>query len=190
MAHSRDFDSDHVIVLTRRWLERAVIGLGLCPFAKPVYRQNLIRFTVSAARSESALLDDLGRELVSLDTSSPAEHETTLLIHPWLLEDFMSYNAFLGQADRRLIEMDLEGEIQIASFHPQYRFADAREDDPANNSNRSPFPMLHLLREASVERAIESWPDTDSIYLRNIEILRALDHAGWRRLFEDDPGTP
>jgi len=182
-------DDEHAIAETRRWLERAVIGLGLCPFAAPVHRQGLIHYSVSMARNENKLLDDLAREALALQAAAPETRETTLLIHPWVLEDFVSYNVFLTRADQRLVELRLEGEMQIASFHPQYQFADAREGDVANNTNRSPYPMLHLLREASVERAIEGFPATDAIYLRNIETLRRLGHEGWRRLIDDEPGT-
>jgi hypothetical protein len=186
MARAPELTDARVIASTRRWLERAVIGLGLCPFAKPVYGRELIHYRVSEAQDERVLLEHLSEELAALEEASPAVRETTLLIHPGVLQDFVSYNAFLERADRRLVKMGLEGEIQIASFHPQYRFADAAEDDAANNSNRSPFPMLHLLREASVERAIEAYTDTDSIYLRNIDTLRALGQEGWRRLFDDE----
>jgi hypothetical protein len=182
-------DDEHAIASTRRWLERAVVGLGLCPFAAPVHRLGLIHYAVSRARDEESLIDDLAREALALQAVTPDLRETTLLIHPWVLADFVSYNAFLARADRCLADLGLEGELQIASFHPQYQFADAREDAVENNTNRSPFPMLHLLREASVERAIETFPDTDSIYLRNIETLRRLGHEGWRRLFDDEPGT-
>jgi len=177
---------ERAIARTRQWLERAVLGLGLCPFAAPVHQLGLIHYSVSEARNEELLLADLAREALALQDLTPQLRETTLLIHPRVLTEFVSYNAFLARADRCLFDLGLEGELQIASFHPQYRFADAGEDAIENNTNRSPFPMLHLLREASVERAIEAFPDTDSIYLRNIETLRRLGHDGWRRLIDDE----
>ncbi|MEO8009391.1 MAG: DUF1415 domain-containing protein, partial [Betaproteobacteria bacterium] len=113
----------------------------------------------------------------------PAQCETTLLIHPHVLSDFSDYNAFLEQADDAVSELGLEGVIQVASFHPRYQFEDTGPDDIENYTNRSPFPMLHLLREASVERAVTTYPDTTDIYRKNIETLRSLGHEGWRRLW-------
>ena len=175
-------DTDEVIARTRLWLERAVIGLNLCPFAKPVHVQDRIRYVVSEARSEAALVSDLMAELRALDAADPAQCETTLLIHPHVLGEFLDYNAFLAQADDAVCELELEGVIQIASFHPGYQFEDAGPEDIGNYTNRSPYPMLHLLREASVERAVTTYPDTTEIYRRNIDTLRNLGLTGWRRL--------
>jgi len=167
---------------TRRWLERAVIGLNLCPFAKAVHLKRQIRWVESRATDAPALLADLVAELQHLVNADPAKVDTTLLIHPRALVDFLDYNDFLDLADAAVDELGLAGVIQLASFHPDYCFADADADDPANFSNRSPHPMLHLLREASLERAIDAFPDAASIYERNIETLRRLGPAGWRAL--------
>jgi len=168
---------------TRAWLERAVIGLDLCPFAKAPYVGDRIRFTVSAARNEDALLEDLTHELSALHSTPEQRCETTLLIHPRVLADFMKYNAFLDAADGRVDSLGLRGEIQIASFHPRYQFAGTTPDDIGNYTNRSPYPMLHLLREASVERAVAAIPDAATLYERNIETLRRLGVDGWRQMF-------
>jgi hypothetical protein len=174
---------DEVIAATRNWLERAVIGLNLCPFARAVHNDGLIRYFVSPALTPAALLDDLMNELRSLSTADPAHCETTLLIHPGVLTDFPDYNDFLDRAEDSVLELELQGVIQIASFHPHYRFENSGADDIENYTNRSPFPMLHLLREASVERAVTTFPDTGAIYRKNIETLRRLGHQGWRRLW-------
>jgi hypothetical protein len=173
---------EEVLVATRHWLEKAVIGLDLCPFAKAVYVKNQIRYVVSRAESPDALLDDLRAELQALAAADAQETDTTLLIHPHVLEDFLEYNEFLGIADAALAELDLEGVLQIASFHPRYRFAGSDPDDIANSTNRSPYPMLHLLREASVDRAVAAFPEAAEIYERNIVTLRRLGREGWRRL--------
>ncbi len=172
-----------VLTDTRAWLERAVIGLELCPFAKAVYAGDRIRYCVSDAADESALLDDLGRELSALDSTPARDCETTLLIHPRVLADFIEYNAFLGRADQKRDSLGLRGEIQIASFHPCYQFAGTAADDVGNFTNRSPYPMLHLLREASIARAVAVMPDPAAIFERNIETLRLLGADGWRRMF-------
>jgi hypothetical protein len=124
-------------------------------------------------------------ELTKLASADPNDCETTLLIHPWVLADFVEYNDFLEVCDAAVAELDLEGELQVASFHPQYQFAGSQPDDIENYTNRSPFPMLHILREASVERAIAAVGDTEEISRRNIRTLRALGHAGWRRLWRE-----
>ncbi|HEX3130783.1 MAG TPA: DUF1415 domain-containing protein [Thermoanaerobaculia bacterium] len=173
---------DPVILETRDWLEKAVIGLNLCPFAKPVHVAGRIRFAVSRAETPEALLVDLLAELRTLAAADPEEIETTLLIHPRVLTDFLDYNDFLGVADAALEELELVGEIQIASFHPDYQFEGTAPDDIENYTNRSPHPILHLLRESSVEEAVASFPDTDRIYKANIETLRKLGLEGWRRL--------
>jgi uncharacterized protein len=178
-------DTDEIIALTRRWLERSVIGLNLCPFASGPYRENRIYFRVSQQRTASGLLEDLAAELKNLHAADPLHRETTLLIHPWVLTDFLEYNDFLEACDSAIDDLCLEGELQVASFHPQYQFADTHREDIENFTNRSPYPMLHLLREASVERAIGAAGDTEAIYLRNIRTLRDLGHAGWQRLWRN-----
>src|SRR6202041_1238581 len=176
--------SDEIIAATHRWLERSVIGLNLCPFAEGVYRGGRVRMRVSDSRSASGLLAELRSELTGLHAADPGQCETTLLIHPWVLADFVEYNDFLEVCESALAELDLEGELQVASFHPQYQFAGTQPEDIENYTNRSPFPILHLLREASVERAVAAVGDTDEIYLRNIRTLRLLGHAGWQRLWD------
>ncbi|MGA9025862.1 MAG: DUF1415 domain-containing protein [Steroidobacteraceae bacterium] len=179
-----------VIAETRRWLERSVIGLGLCPFAARVYDAGLVRFRLSRRRSAAGLLSDLCGELLRLNQQDPGECETTLLIHPFVLTRFADYNEFLEVCDGALRRLGLEGEVQIASFHPDYRFADTNPGDIENFTNRSPYPMLHLLREASVERAAASVADPDEIYRRNIRTMRALGHAGWDALFTQTEQAP
>jgi hypothetical protein len=180
------FEEATVRAATRRWLERAVIGLNLCPFARAPFVQQRVHVRVSRARSEQALLDDLREELEALHAADPLFRETTLLIHPGVLTDFLDYNDFLDAADATVLALGLEGELQVASFHPDYRFADTSADAIENCTNRSPYPTLHLLRESSVERALETMVDTDDIYRRNIETLRHLGADGWRALMRDD----
>jgi len=176
---------DEIIASTRRWLERSVIGLNLCPFAEVVYRGGRVRFRVSEQRSAAVLLEELRAELNALQAADPERCETTLLIHPWVLTDFAEYNEFLDVCEATVADIGLEGELQVASFHPQYQFAGTESTDIENCTNRSPFPMLHLLREASIERAVAAVPDTDEIYRRNIRTMRDLGHEGWRRLWRD-----
>ena len=171
-----------VITDTQRWLERAVIGLNLCPFAKAEHVHGRIRYVVSNAESEESLLDDLRREAMYLQEADPAQCETTLLMHPQVLNDFLDYNAFLNRADALLQDLELDGILQIASFHPHYQFADVQTDDITNYSNRAPYPTLHLLREASVERAVNTFPDAADIYERNMETLKCLGLKGWQKL--------
>src|SRR5436309_13724606 len=174
--------AEEIIANTRQWLEKAVIGLNLCPFAKAVYVKDRIRYAVSRAETSEALLADLTAELQALMAADPAAIDTALLIHPQVLTDFLDYNEFLGVADAAVAELGLEGVLQIASFHPQYQFAGTAADDVENYTNRSPYPMLHLLREASVERAVAASPDAAQIYEKNIATLRLLGPEGWRRL--------
>lgn len=176
-------DADTVVADTRRWLERAVIGLNLCPFAKSVVVKDQLRYVVSDATTPEALAQQLAAELQHLAAADPEVLDTTLLIHPQVLQDFGDYNDFLDVADAVLAELGLDGELQVASFHPDYVFADAGADDVANCSNRAPYPTLHLLREASIERAVDSFPDAADIYERNIDTLRRLGWPGWRALF-------
>jgi len=176
---------EQVIAKTRLWLERAVIGQQLCPFAAAPYLHDRVRFHVSAQRCIAGLREDLCLELESLRDADPAQCETTLLIHPLVLTDFLDYNDFLDECDAALVELGLEGELQVASFHPNYQFAGVPEQDITNFSNRSPYPMLHLLREASVARAVATFPGIDEIGPRNMQTLRRLGHEGWRRLWLD-----
>ena len=168
---------------TRRWLEAAVIGLNLCPFAKAVHVKDQIRWVLSEARQPETLLAELVQELQFLADADPQQVETTLLVHPHVLGDFFDFNDFLDLADAALVELGLEGTLQVASFHPSYQFADSEPDDIANCTNRSPYPTLHLLREASIERAVASVPDAADIYERNIRTLQGLGSAGWAALF-------
>jgi hypothetical protein len=167
---------------TRHWLEAAVIGLNLCPFAKAVHTKDQIRWVLSEAREPVQLLADLVRELQSLAAADAQDVDTTLLVHPQVLGDFLDFNDFLDVADAALVELGLDGTLQIASFHPQYRFAGSPPDDITHFTNRSPHPTLHLLREASIARAVASVPDAADIYERNMQTLQQLGHAGWRAL--------
>ena len=180
-------DDDAIVATTRRWIERAVIGLELCPFARVPFAQGRVRIRVSRARDAAALAADLQAEAELLASAEPLEIETTLLVHPHVFADFLDFNDFLDIADALLVDLELEGILQVASFHPDYQFADTEPDAIANCSNRSPFPTLHLLREASVDRAVEAMPDTDAIYQRNIETLRALGQQGWHALWDGAP---
>jgi hypothetical protein len=171
-----------VVAATRRWIEKAVIGLDLCPFARAVYVREQIRYQVSGAETPEELLVDLLAEADHISGVDPQETDTTLLIHPYVLGDFADYNDLLGVAEATLATLCWEGVLQIASFHPNYQFADTEPDDVENCTNRSPYPMLHLLREASVERAVAAFPDPARIFEKNIETLRRLGVEGWRRL--------
>ncbi|NUZ04574.1 DUF1415 family protein [Piscinibacter koreensis] len=182
MNPAADVDPARVEAETRAWVRRAVIGLGLCPFAGAADARGLVRYVVSDARDIDALLDDLVAEIHRIADADPSSLETTLLIHPHVLNDFDDYNDFLDIADAALDELDLTGELQVASFHPDYRFADTDEDDVTNASNRSPYPLLQLLREASIERAIDSGLDTDAVVEANLETLERLGHPGWDAL--------
>lgn len=177
-------NEDDVIRATREWIEKAVIGLNLCPFAKAVYIKNQVRFVVSTAKHLDGLLEDLDRELDFLAATDPNEVDTTLLIHPTLLPDFLDFNDFLQLAEAAVEEHELEGVIQIASFHPQFQFEGTQPDDMGNYTNRAPFPTLHLLREASIARAVAVFPEAETIYERNIDTLKALGHVGWAALWK------
>jgi len=177
--------AETVIAQTVQWLEKAVMGLNLCPFAKAVYVKKQIRYVVSEATSPDALCETLLTELRLLADANPDEIDTTLLIHPHTLGlgEFLDYNDFLDVAQAALQELSLEGEIQIASFHPEYQFAETAPDDITHYTNRSPYPMLHLLREASVEKAVAAFPAAAMIFEKNIETLKALGKDGWEKLF-------
>ena len=171
-----------VIAATRTWVERAVIGLNLCPFAKVVHVKNQIRYVLSRATTQEALLKDLMEELEFLAGVPAEKTETTLLIHPDVLNDFLDYNDFLDVVDAALEDMDLEGEIQVATFHPHYQFVDTQPNDIENFTNRSPYPMLQLLRESSVVHAVSIYPEASKIFDKNIETIRKLGRSGWNEL--------
>jgi uncharacterized protein len=173
---------EDIIASTQRWLERAVIGLNLCPFAKAEHVHGRIRYSVSQAMRSEQLLLNLEQEITYLLAQDPATTETTLLIVPQMLADFLDYNDFLDEADALLEHADPDAQLQIASFHPQYQFGGTAPDDMENYTNRSPYPMLHLLREDSVERAVASFPDAASIYERNIATLKAMGLEGWKTM--------
>ena len=165
-----------------RWLERAVIGLNLCPFAKGVHAKGQIHYVVSAATGAEALAQDLRRELADL-AAAPAEvRDTTLLMAPDCLQEFLEFNDFLGLAEDVLEELDLDGTLQIASFHPQFQFAGTDAGDVTNCTNRAPYPTLHLLREDSIDRAVQAYPEAEAIYERNMEVLEQLGMPGWQAL--------
>ncbi|MDO8312667.1 MAG: DUF1415 domain-containing protein [Sideroxyarcus sp.] len=174
--------NEEAIAATKLWLERAVIGLNLCPFAKGVHVKNQIRYVVSAAQTPEELLSDVLSELEVLAEASPEAIDTTLLIHPHVLTDFLDYNDFLEVVDAALEDVDLAGELQVASMHPQYQFADTEPDDIINYTNRSPYPTLHLLREASLDEAVAAFPEAEQIFEKNIETMRRLGHEGWNEL--------
>ena len=175
-------DDEQIIAATRNWLEKAVIGLNLCPFAKAVHVKQQVRYVVSNATTPEALLETLMDELQLLSDTDPEEIDTTLLIHPFVLTDFLDYNEFLDVADAAVEDMQLDGELQVASFHPDYQFADTDVNDIGNYSNRSPYPILHLLREESIDRAVEAFPEAADIFDKNIETLEKLGHDGWDKL--------
>jgi len=179
--------AERVIAKTRHWVEKAVIGLRLCPFAATPYERGQVRYRVSEQTTTSGLAEDLAQELLHVAAADPNVCETSLLIHPHVLRDFLDYNQFLDQADATVASLGLTGELQIASFHPAYQFAGTAADAIENYSNRSPYPMLHVLREASVERAATTFLEVHEIGNRNIATLRALGDAGWRALFDRDP---
>lgn len=172
---------DTILSTTRHWLTRAVIGLNLCPFAKAVQVKNQIRYAISEATDLEGVLMDLEAELKTLAETDAAQIDTTLLIIPHALAKFLDYNDCLFFADRMLKQLRLEGELQIASFHPHYQFEGSEADDIENYTNRAPYPILHLLREASIERAVDAFPDAAQIYERNQETLRRLGLAGWQK---------
>ncbi|MES2769309.1 MAG: DUF1415 domain-containing protein [Bdellovibrionota bacterium] len=171
-----------VISKTKEWLEKAVIGLNLCPFARNVYVKNQIRFVVSAASNEDDLLRELIIEMKHLNQTDVSITDTTLLIHPEVLQNFLDYNQFLDVVESALVALDLEGTLQVASFHPQYQFAGTSADDISNFTNRSPYPILHLLREESISKAVDSYPDAESVPDKNIDTMNKLGMLGWKKL--------
>ena len=179
---------DEVVAATRAWIERVVIDLNFCPFAKAVYVKDQIRYAVSQAQNSETLLDDLERELRILAQAAPQAVETTLLIHPQVLTEFLDYNDFIAVGDAAVGELGLAGVLQIASFHPAYQFAGTARHDVGNYTNRSPYPMLQLLREVSMNRAVAAFPEAQKIYQRNIETMRRLGVSGWEALGLPSPG--
>jgi uncharacterized protein len=171
------------IAETRDWVDKAVIGLNLCPFAKAVQIKGQVRYVLSEATDNTGLLLELERELQHLSSVDPDQTDTTLIVHPQLLPDFLDFNDFLDEADALLQGLGLEGVLQIASFHPHYQFAGTEPGDITNFTNRSPHPTLHLLREASIDRAVEVFPDAEEIYERNVETMQRLGLDGWDALF-------
>lgn len=171
-----------VIAETRAWLEHAVIGLNLCPFAKAVHAKRQVRYVVSDATDPEALLAELLAEMQRLADTDPAEVDTTLLVHPQVLQDFYDFNDFLGLAEDALVDAGHEGVLQLASFHPEFQFAGTDADDVGNATNRAPYPTLHLLREASVDRAVAAFPEADAIFEANMQTMEALGTDGWAAL--------
>lgn len=171
-----------IVAATRLWVERAVIGLNLCPFAKAVERRGQVRYVVSPAKNDDELLDDLRRELDHLANVSAEVTDNTLLIHPGVLQEFFEFQHFLPRANLAVKKAGHAGVFQIASFHPDFQFADAEPDDVGNFTNRAPYPTLHILREASITAVVSTYPAAESIYERNIATLTALGREGWDKL--------
>jgi uncharacterized protein len=178
----KTLDKEKVVARVSQWLESFVIELNLCPFAKKEFKQNKIRFVVSDADTEEKLLLDLSDELEFLQSNENTE--TSLLIHPSVLQEFGRYNQFLDYADQLLRELNMEGDFQIASFHPDYQFANTEQDDIENFTNRSPYPLLHLLREDSVERAVANYENAEMIPDNNIALMQELGKLALMDMFE------
>ncbi|GGH51625.1 hypothetical protein GCM10010975_05380 [Comamonas phosphati] len=178
-AADQDFPPDIVIEDTVRWLEKAVIGLNLCPFAKGVHTKGQIHYVVSDATDAEGVAEDLHHELEALAEANPEKRDTTLLILPQALPDFLDFNDFLEVADAMVEELDLGGILQVASFHPQFQFEGTEVDDVTNCTNRSPYPTLHLLREDSIDKAVEAFPEAETIYESNMQVLGDIGIEGW-----------
>ncbi|MDD2883924.1 MAG: DUF1415 domain-containing protein [Dechloromonas sp.] len=178
-------EAEEMVAETRRWVERAVIGLNLCPFAKSVVVKKQLRYALTAASSADELLSELAAELHLLADTPAEQLDTTLLIHPRVLTDFLDYHFFLAEADALLRQLDFAGIFQIASLHPHYEFAGSAPDEIANYTNRSPYPSLHLLRESSIDRAVAAFPDAADIFERNISTMETLGYDGWKKLWQD-----
>ncbi len=181
-------DDAAILAATKHWLARAVIGLNLCPFAKSVYIKEQIRYVVSRAQTDREVLDELAAELLYLADADPALIDTSLLILPQALSGFADYNDLLPRAQRAVKRARLSGVLQIAGFHPDYQFSDSAPDDIENYTNRAPYPILHLLREDSITRGVQAFPDAASIYERNQQTLRRLGHEGWRQWMDAPAG--
>ena len=183
LSRPREIRKDEEIVLSvRQWVNTFVMEMNLCPFAKYEMLNNRVRFATTNAITEEQLLMSLQDELELLNREPSVE--TTLLIHPNVVQDFYDYNQFLSYADNLLLEMGLEGTYQVASFHPDYQFGGTNPEDAENYTNRSPYPLLHLIREASLERAIVEYPDVDQIPIRNVALMNSLGHNKLQALFE------
>lgn len=184
-------DDAQLLGRMRLWLERAVIGLNLCPFAKAVHVKQQVHYAVCRATDAEPVLEVLRAELLALQASDPEVRDTSLLILPEGFADFVDFNELLVRADRLLRKSRLEQEFQIASFHPDYQFADAAPHELSNYTNRAPYPTLHLLREASIDKAVQAFPDAAEIYEKNMATLEQLGHAGWAALgLAESLGTP
>jgi len=181
---SDDPDTHDAVVMedTRRWVQRAVIGLNLCPFAKSVVVKGQVRYVVSRASGAKPLLADLKRELLALAGADPAALDTTLLMAPDGFAEFLDFNDLLARTDKLLLDLDLDGVLQIASLHPRYQFADTDPDDITNFTNRAPYPTLHLLREDSVDRAVAAFPNAETIFETNMQTMQNLGTVGWAAL--------
>lgn len=173
---------EEILADMQRWIEEAVMGLNLCPFAKSVYVKNQVRLVVSRARHVDAFLDDLDRELALLRDTPADQIDTTLLIHPTLFPDFLVFNDFLNVVDEVVAEHELEGVLQVAPFHPMFQFEGCDLHDPDNLTNRAPYPTLHLLREDSIDRAVQSGDSAEDIVERNLHTVRRLGLEGWAKL--------
>lgn len=182
IAMNTQQNQDEIIEQTRLWLEKAVIGLNLCPFAKAPFVKGLVRIVVSHAKHLDGFLEDLDRELQKLAQTPAEELETTLLVSPTLFADFFQFNDMLDIADAALLDNEVEGIIQIAPFHPDFQFDGTDKEDIGNYTNRSPYPTLHLIREQSIEKAAQTFPDPAVIYERNIRVLETLGQEGWQKL--------
>jgi uncharacterized protein len=182
--------AESAIARTRAWVDRAVIGLNLCPFAKSVVIKNQVRYVVYEGEDTHELLDVLRLELEALAVADPEHHDTTLIIATGCLSDFWDFNGLLSRADRVLRKAGLEGTLQIANFHPQYQFMDAEPDALSNYTNRAPLPTLHLLRESSLDRAVQAFPNAELIFEKNIQTLEQLGHGGWEALGLDEGDLP
>ncbi|QJW85220.1 DUF1415 domain-containing protein [Ramlibacter terrae] len=174
--------ADTVVADTRRWLERAVIGLNLCPFAKAVLAKGQVHFAVTESDQAPDVLRDFERELQALVALDAAKRDTTLLAIPNALQDFLDFNDLTAKAERLVRKRGLEGVVQVASFHPRFVFAGTDEDDITNATNRAPYPTLHLLREESIDRAVAAFPDPAAIYETNMQTLEDPGEEGWKAL--------
>lgn len=179
---SRSTEDDAVIESMQNWVDKAVIGLNLCPFAKAVQVKGQVRYVVSHATKEADVLKQLARELLTLADADPVQLDTTLLMLPYMFEDFIDFNDFLDLADELLENLGLVGVLQIADFHPRYQFEGTEFDDMGNYTNRAPYPTLHLLREESIDKAVQAFPQAEAIFERNIEVLETLGIQGWKDL--------
>ena len=168
-------------------MEEAVLGLGLCPFAAEPWNAGRVRLSVSCATSQNELLEELRQEIETLSLTDPDTIETTLLIIPGVLLDFSEFNQFLDLTDGLITQHDWTGEFQIASFHPKYQFANTQPDDPSNLTNCSPYPILHILRESSMTRALETYANPERIPITNVETLQNLSEQRRREIFGPAP---